>query len=194
MEKPRDFDTARAWGGYEPLPAGGYVCKIIGVEETTSRAGNAMVKVALDIAEGDEEGRFMETYRNDTREGKKWPNAGVAWVLTEDSEGNTHGRFKQFIDCVAASNPGFEVAWGIGFCGCFKGRRIGAVFGREQYRGNDGRVRWATKPQCFKAAGDIREGNYRLPEDRLLEGSAAGRQPGSIPEGFRAINDDEIPF
>lgn len=195
MEKPKAFDTARAWGGYEPLAPGGYVCRIAGVEETVSSTGKDMVKVALDIAEGEETGRFAEAYKNDAREGKKWPNEGVAWLLAKDNEGRTHGKFKQFVDCVAASNPGFGVAWGSGFCACFRGKLVGAVFGREQYEGRDGKARWATKPQYFKPAEDIRGGNYRLPEDRPLDGQGrgSGQTPG-IPEGFRAISDEDIPF
>lgn len=189
MEKPRDFDTAKATGGYGPLPAGGYVCEIIGIEEMTSRTNKNMVKIALDIAEGDEKGRFMESYRADTRDPKKWPASAVMYQLTEGQDGNTHGRFKQFTNCVVDSNDGFEIQWGEAFAGCFKGKLVGVLFGREQYEGRDGKLRWAAKPQYFKPAADIRDGNFKVPDDKPLE----GQKPG-IPEGFSEIKDDDIPF
>ena len=147
MEKPKDFDTARATGEFKPLPAGGYVCEIIGVDETMSKTGKKMIKIALDIAEGDEKGRFMESYKSDTREFKKWPAGAVVYQLTEDPEGNTHGRFKQFTTCVTDSNKGFEISWGKEFGACFKGKQVGVIFGREQYESpKDGSLRWSTKP------------------------------------------------
>ena len=190
MEKPKDFDTARAWGGYEPLAPGGYVCEIIGLDETMSATGKHMIKIALDIAEGNEKGRFMEAYRKDTRDNKKWPNSAVAYQLTEDKDGGTHGRFKQFTDCVIDSNSGFEIIWGNGFGACFKGKLVGVVFGREQYEGRDGKLRWNVKPQFFETVPDIREGNFKVPEDKPVSSYRALEAPG----GFSEIKDDDIPF
>lgn len=191
MEKPRDFDTAKAWGEYEPLPAGGYVCEIIGVDETMSKTGKKMIKIAIDIAEGEEKGRFMESYKADTREFKKWPNSAVAYQLTEDQNGNTHGKFKQFTDCVTDSNNGFEIKWGKEFGACFKGKLIGIVFSREQYEDQrDGKLRWSTKPQFFKTVQEIRDGKFKVPEDKLLSANSTN----AAGSGFGPISDDDIPF
>lgn len=190
MQKPNDFDTAKATGEYSPLPAGGYVCKIVGVEETKSKNGKDMVKIALDIVEGEEKDRFMNQYKSDTREFKKWPVGATMYQLTYDQNGNTHGRFKQFTNCAVESNPGFEIVWGNGFAGCFKGKLVGVVFGREQYEAQDGNLRWNTKAQFFKTVEEIRSGDFKVPEDKLLKKAAAS----SVPEGFEAINDKDIPF
>lgn len=191
MDKPKDFDTAKAWGEYEPLPAGGYVCRIVGVDETISKTGKNMIKIAIDIAEGDHKDRFMESYKVDTREFKKWPNSAVIYQLTEDQNGNTHGRFKQFTDCVIDSNSGFEIKWGKAFGACFKGKLIGVVFGREQYESRqDGKLKWSTKPQFFKTVQEIRDGRFKVPEDRLL--NAKNANPTEA--GFGPISDDDIPF
>lgn len=192
MEKPKDFDTAKATGEYKALDAGGYVCEIIGVDETMSKTGKKMIKIALDIAEGDEKGRFMEIYKSDTREFKKWPASAVVYQLTEDKDGNTHGRFKQFTNCVVDSNAGFEIEWGKMFGSCFKGKLVGVLFGREQYKSQqDGKLRWSTKPQFFKTVDEIRRGDFKTPEDKPL---AAGKQETEIPEGFSEIKDEDIPF
>lgn len=191
MDKPKDFDTAKAWGEYEPLPAGGYVCEIIGVDETMSKTGKKMIKIAIDIAEGDEKGRFMESYKADTREFKNWPNSAVVYQLTEDQNGNTHGRFKQFTDCVIDSNNGFEIKWGKEFGACFKEKLIGVVFSREQYEDQrDGKLRWSTKPQFFKTIQEIRDGKFKVPEDKLLNANSTN----AAGSGFGPVSDDDIPF
>lgn len=194
MEKPKDFDTAKASGEFNPLPAGGYVCEIIGLDETMSKTGKKMIKIALDIAEGEEKGRFMDAYKSDTREFKKWPAGAVVYQLTEDPEGNTHGRFKQFTNCVTDSNKGFEIAWGKEFGACFKGKLVGVVFGREQYESQrDGSLRWSTKSQFFKTIEEIRNGEFKVPEDKPLPSSSKSAA-SNVPEGFSEITDDDIPF
>ena len=192
MEKPKDFDTAKATGEFKPLPAGGYVCKIIGVDEAMSKTGKKMLKIALDIAEGEEAGRFMDAYKADTREFKKWPAGGMVYPLTEDQNGNTHGRFKQFTNCVTDSNKGFEIVWGKEFGSCFKGKLVGAVFGREQYENQNGELRWSTKPQHFKTVEEIRDGDFKVPEDKPLP-QKDNASAASL-EGFSEISDDDIPF
>ena len=197
MEKPRNFDTAKATGEYSPLPAGGYICNIIGVEEVMSRSGKPMIKIALDIAFGDEKDRFMNEYKNDTRQEKKWPSNAVVYQLVMDADGNTHGRFKQFTNCVEKSNDGFTIRWGSEFCSCFKGKLIGVLFGREQYESTrDGSLKWSTKPQFFKTVEEIRNNDFRVPEDRYLQtqGMTTATPDMPIPDGFQAINDSDIPF
>jgi len=194
MEKPKDFDTARASGEYEPLPAGGYVCRIIGVDETLSKTGKKMVKIAVDIAEGAEAGRFMESYKSNANDFKKWPASATMYQLTEDNEGNTHGRFKHFTNCVEASNNGFEIVWGNEFGACFKGKLVGVIFGREQYKSQrDGSLKWTTRAQYFKTVNDIRNGEFKVPEDKPLTEEKAGNTAG-IPSGFAKVEDEDIPF
>lgn len=193
MQKPKDFDTAKATGEYIPLPAGGYICKIIGVEETKSKAGNHMLKIAVDIAEGDEQGRFMDEFRSDTRPDKKWPNSGIIYQLTEDKEGNTHGGFKSFTNCVVESNNGFEIVWGDKFAECFRNKLVGMTFGREQYVNKDGELRWSTKPKFFKTVEQIKSGDFKVPEDKPFDDNGTSGSSG-IPSGFGQISDDDIPF
>lgn len=190
MEKPKDFETAKAFGEYEALPAGGYVCKIVGINETKSKAGNAMIKIAVDIAEGEEKGRFETAYKQNTNMDKKWPVAATIYQVVENKDGNTNGFFKTFTDTIVESNKGFEIQWGDKFAECFKGKLIGILFGREQYENREGKVVWGTKPQQgYKTVEDIRNGNFKVPEDKPLKG-----MPASMPEGFEPIGDEDIPF
>lgn len=195
MNKPKDFDTARATGEYTPLAAGGYVCRIVGVEETKSKAGRDMLKIALDIAEGKEQGRFMNEFKADTRPDKKWPNSGIMYQLTLDQNGNTNGGFKSFTNCVVDSNNGFQIAWGKDFAMCFKDKLVGVLFGREQYANQNGELRWSVKPKFFKTAEQIRTDDFKTPEDKLYNRSAqsgGSGQPFGV--GFSDISDEDIPF
>lgn len=188
MQKPKDFESAKAYGDYEPLPAGGYVCKIVGIEETKSKAGNSMIKIAVDIAEGEEAGRFEQAYKANTQSDKKWPC--VIYQVVENRDGSTNGYFKAFTDTAVESNKSFEIQWGEAFAECFKGKLIGVLFGREQYENREGKVVWGTKPQQgYKTVEDIRSGNFKVPEDKPMEG-----MPKSVPDGFGAIEDEDIPF
>ena len=64
--KPSDYDSVRV-GDYKVLPAGGYICRILKAEETTSSTGKPMLKIAFDIADGDFTGWSL------------WSAAGVAY-------------------------------------------------------------------------------------------------------------------
>lgn len=191
MQKPKDFDTAKAFGEFEQLPPNGYVCKIIGVEETKSSNGNPMIKIAVDIAEGPQEGWFNDIYKNDTRDAKKWPPSGVIYQVVENKDGSTNGYFKSFTDTVVESNPGFMIQWGDEFAKCFKDKLVGVIFAKEEYQRDDGERRWTVKPQQgYKTVDDIRKGNFKVPEDKPLTAPSGE----TLPTGFSAITDEDIPF
>ena len=60
MNKPNGFDTVAASLSFEPLKLGGHVCVIKGVEETKSKTGKDMLKVALDIGGDDKQAGFRD--------------------------------------------------------------------------------------------------------------------------------------
>jgi hypothetical protein len=191
MQKPKDFDTAKAFGEFEQLPPGGYVCKIIGVEEVTSQKGSPMIKIAVDIAEGPQKDWYNDIYKNDTREFKKWPASGIIYQVVENRDGSTNGYFKAFVDAVVESNNNFMVEWGDKFAACFKGKLVGVIFAKEEYQRDDGERRWTVKPQQgYKTVKDIRKGNFKVPEDKPL--TAPSGEP--LPAGFSAVTDEDIPF
>lgn len=194
MQKPKDFDTAKPFGDFEQLPPGGYVCKIIGVEETRSSNGNPMIKIAVDIAEGEQKEWFNDIYKSDTRDDKKWPASAIIYQVVENRDGSTNGYFKAFTDAVIESNPKFMIEWGENFAACFKGKLIGVVFAREEYVGNDGKRKWTVKPQQgYKTTEDIRKGNFKVPEDKPLDPAASSGNNEMVPAGF-SVMDEDIPF
>lgn len=62
MKKPNNYETTQAYGDFTPLELGGHICKIMKVEETKSKAGNDMIIISLDIAEGDQKDYFSKQY------------------------------------------------------------------------------------------------------------------------------------
>ena len=196
MVKPNNYDGTQEYGEFKPLELGGHVCKIMSVEETKSGSGKDMLKIFLDIAEGEQAYYYAEQYKADSRAEKKW--GCIVYQLVEDKDGNTNRGLKTFITSVEKSNKGFTVAWGDNFAACLKGKLIGGIFGREQYQNSKGELKFATKCVSFRSVDTIRSG-VEVPADKLLNGAkqAVLQTPGTISplDGFEEIiSDDELPF
>ena len=168
MLKPHDFDNVQANSTYTPLEKGGYICRIMGVEEATTQNGASMFNVSLDIAEGPETGRFAKEYRDDTRNPKKWGCVYRQGITAKD--GGTNPFFKGLITAIEESN-GMTVQWTDNqeaFAAQFKGKLVGVIFGREEYAKQDGTKAWSTKAQLCMPVAKIRSGDFKIPEDKPL--------------------------
>lgn len=192
INKPQDFDTAQAWGDYNPLQPGGYICTIVNARETMSKAGNQMIELMVDISEGDEAGRFMNEYNNSTREPRKWNNSAVIRQLILTKEGTTNGGFKNLIN-VLEENSGSRVVWGDALVPWMKGKSLGLIFYREQWRNDQGEVKWATRIyRGYKTLAQMMNGDFTVPEDVYLKDEPQSFA-SSTPSGFAAL-DEDIPF
>lgn len=190
-QKPQDWEKVQAFTEYEPLELGGHVCRIMKAEETKSKTGKDMLVISLDIAEGEQKDYYSVQYRNDTRPDKKW--GCIVYQLIEDKDGNTSRGFKTFVEAVDISNPDFDVnkIWNESFCDYFKGKLVGGIFGREQYRSKkDGSLKFSTKCMNFASIEKARAG-IPAPEDKLLP--TAVSDPLSA-MGFTSMPDDDLPF
>lgn len=203
MQKPTNYDETQAGGEFTPVELGGHKLVIKQVNETKSKTGKDMIVVLFDFAEDDKQPRyFMEQFQNDIRPDKKWPNQATQYILTEDADGKCTRNFKTFTTCVEHSNAGFSVQWGDKFCQCFKGKKIGGVFGEQMdyYNGEEKKkrvLRWfvsldkvadATIPDMSetKSYKEYKQGvgmpNYGTPGDDGFM---------NIPDN---IDDSELPF
>lgn len=206
MNKPNGYDEAVVYSGYKKLPKGGYVCRIMKLEEGTSKAtGAQQLLIYLDIADGEHKGYYAESYRNDKREFPKW--GCIAYQPIYDSTtGKINPRFKAFLTAVEESNPGFVVdkTWGDDFTKFYKDKYVGFVFGDEYYIGNDGKERVSVKPKFCISVDKIKKGDFTIPEDVRpsdipSQSPAVTALPGGEPiaGGFgeaMEVNDDDIPF
>ena len=186
MNKPQDFDNVQEYGNSVPLPPGGYVCRILKVEETAAQSSGApMIKIGLEIAEGDFKEYFHTKFNEDTRQNKKWPCIVNQLVYDTNGGNTTHRGFKTFITAVEKSNPGFKVQWGNNFAACFNNKLIGGVFRREQFRSQtDGELHFTTKCAWLRSVDEIRKG-VEPPADKLLADNQQGNYTAS---GYSAAN------
>lgn len=192
MRKPNDYDSTQAYTQSKALPAGGYVCVIKKLEETTSKRGNAILKVFIDIAEGEYANFFMEKWANRKRfseygDKANYPIDGTSFINCYDNEGNTNRTFKSFIEAFKASGNDFE--WGERFEEQFRNGKIGIIFGREENEYN-GRTYWKSKAKFFTTVEAVRTGDYTVPDDVPLD---------IIPQGMSETDffqqvDEALPF
>ena len=198
MNRPNDWDSVQEFGEYTALPAGAYACKIIKVEQTTSNGGKPMIRIALDIADGEYAGYFRKQYDADTRADKKW-GCIVNQVLT-GKDGSTARGFKTFVTSVERSS-GTQAQWGDAFLPWLKGKKVGALFRREEYLNAKGERKWSTKCFSFRSFDSIDA--CEIPQDKPLQNApAAGYGYGNVTafggyndDGFRPLPDDEdVPF
>lgn len=196
LNLPNDYDTARAYdgAGFDALPPGGHVCRIIAARAAKSRSGNDMLEVAFDIAEGSEhDGRFKERFDSirNSRPDAKWPNGGMFRTGLVTKDGRTSGYFKGLITAIEESNPGYNFK----ATGCnedtMKGKMVGFNFGEEEYKGSDGNIRTSVKAAYAVSVQTARSG-IEPPPKKLYK-----PRPGEsmAAQGFTEVEDDpSLPF
>lgn len=80
-----DFSNVTG-GNFEPIPAGDYVLEIENIEERVSKAGNDMLNITFNVAEGEYEGRkIFEFYV--LSEKALWKLKDLLIALGIDAEG-----------------------------------------------------------------------------------------------------------
>lgn len=201
MIKPRGYDEVQGFQSSKRLPKGGYICEIKKIEEAKSKAGNDVLKVYLDIAEGEYQGIFMEKWENTplvAGKEKRWGMISTILVF-DTTTGETNRNLKGFLTSVEESNPGFIVdkCWGDNFCKFFKGKVVGCVFGDEYFRGTDGELHASAKPRFYVSADKIKKGVFKIPADKYPP--AESSSDNSFAAGFEGFTDvtgaqDECPF
>ena len=190
FRKPKDYDSVKV-GEARILPAGGYICKILNAEETTSRNGKPMLKVSFDIDEGEFKGYFRDLFKgwkenSDDPATVKWPFTGTKWVMFYNSEGKTNRDFKSL--CTSLEDSGTKVWINDTFdVNGLKGATLGILFRREEHEYNNARS-WRTVPVGFRSVKTIEEGSFNVPEDKPLPEPVLTET-----DSFTAL-DEDLPF
>lgn len=191
-KRPKDYDDVKV-AEYRILPAGGYICKILKAEETQSKTGKPMLKVAFDIDEGDFKGYFAEQFNSrkasaDDPTEVKWPFNGTKWIMLLDNEGKTNRDFKSF--CTSLEDSGTEVWKNDALDPArLKGAKLGILFRREEHEYMN-LTSWRTAPYGFRSTKTIESGNFAVPADKPLPKAT---DIYDVPDSFSAAEDD-IPF
>jgi hypothetical protein len=194
MKPFNNWNNIQAAGEYKKLPMGGYVCNILKAELKTTRTGSEMLAVNFDIAKGDYKNFYAEDYRSQNREDKYWKGVIRLFLPVEDGsdkDAYTKSRFKAFTNAVEDSNPGYHWDWNEDG---LKGKSIGMVTRHEEWE-KDGRSGMVVRPFKFVNTETIENGNFTLPADKYINGSAP-QSNSSNTAGFSIIDDgdDDIPF
>lgn len=191
----KEYENAVAFTGeYPKLPAGGYICKIIGSKVEKSKKGNDMLVLALDIAEGDYKEFYKKQYDERAKTATpnklaKYPNNAVLRAVLQGE--NWINRFKGIITAIENSNEGFNWKNCKGDETKLKDLIVGAIFREEEYEKLDGSIGTSVKIYQLRSANKIRNGEYTTPEIKKLP------QKGEAFEDFinSVDNDNDVlPF
>lgn len=194
MRKLNGYEKASAYTSQERLPVGGYVLKIMDVKYQENEWGDVIV-LSFDIEEGEQKGFFMENWKSQTGEDKKWKGTYRMRVPADDGSEQDEWkmrRFKTDITNFEESNSGYHWNWDEQ---TLKGKLIGALFNNKEYEVN-GRHGFFTNCHSLVTAEKIRSGKFEIPADTLLQkeskpqGQPVGNGFMTIPDGV----DEELPF
>lgn len=199
ITKPNGYDEAPAYTGETmQLPAGCYVCKILGVKQDQYNEYDRFI-MQFDIDEGEHKGFYQKQY---SQMRQTDPNFKYKGEHRQNMDGPGLPFFKGLITSIEKSNAGFVFPFGQqGNEKTLVGKRFGAVMGREEFLTSDGKKRMATKIVQIRSVEGLKDA--KIPEDKLLgenAGAAAPTTPQYEPadkDGFVNIPDgidEELPF
>ena len=175
MKPITNYDKIKASGEFERLPAGGYVIRITACED---KPDVEYLVITYDIFEGAYKDHFKDSDAEHV----------FTHQFIRSYKATALGMFKAFTNALEASNPGYKWDWnekGLA------GKLLGVVLGEEEYENNRGEVKTGLKVRSCRAADDIRQGNFKVPELKKLEKTAV--QPAQVP-GFTPLSDADVPF
>jgi len=178
---------------FDVLPAGGYIAKIIDVDDRTwSGHSEPAHLIHMDIAEGEHKGIYKKNNAASDRD--RWltywfaePGKGSPeWLLSK--VGGIQTSLMESNDNVNLSDPH---SW--------KGKYVGVVVGDEEAESSSGTV--YTRPYVNYICSTIRirkgecqPGGYKIPKLKRLETiTPKPLSPADMPDSFSAAEDD-IPF
>lgn len=183
--KPINLSNVQEAGTFKGLTAGGYVCKIVNVEDVPEKE---YLYIEYDVAEGE----FKDYYKKLQERKNFWGGS-----MYKSYKEKALPMFKRFCSAVTKSNPGFIFDGGEQNSDekTLKGKLIGLVLFEEEYIKNNGDIGTRLKVDYETDVEKIRKGDFKvkplkkLPDDQLPE-SARATDFMNIP----ADADEELPF
>ena len=190
MKAFNGLEIKKSVSASEPLPAGGYVAKILNAKVETYDWGEKLC-ISFDIAEGEYKDFFSKQYNENTREDKKWKGNFRLNVPREGSqyfEGQKR-TFGNAIWAIEESNPSFKWAWDES---ALKGKMVGVLF-RDREWEIEGKTGMTTEACTFVSVEDVRTNNFKTPKPKMLNKTASQTETAS---SFAVIDDssDDLPF
>ena len=169
IAKPKMYDEITINESYEKISLGGHkgIIKNI-IEYTSAISGNTSLKVEVDTSADEKQQNYIQKQVDEnTNKDKKWSNSGTKYVSLKQDE-NCIKMLKSFITSVENSNPNFTYDWNKEV-DQLKGKKVGLVFGLEEYQNDKGETKTSIKLTQFRSIDKV--DNVRIPNVRLLNGS-----------------------
>lgn len=160
MKAINNFDKIQESGSFEKLPVGGYIIKILAVDDVPEKE---YLKIFFDINDGEKKGFFQKAFKEDTRTEKKWPNAGS---FIRSYKEKALPMFKGFTNAMENSNKGYK--WNFDEKSLVN-KVCGIVVGLEEYVNQKGQVRTRTYISAVRSVDTIKKGEFTVPELKKLD-------------------------
>lgn len=162
----------------EPLPAGGYVARILNAEVVTYKGRDEdyeKLVISFEISEGPYKDFFQKDYDAQTGEDRKWRGVLRLNVPVDDGserDGWSKRSFGNAMWAVEASNPGYHWDWNEAG---LRGKTVGVLYRGREWEMTDSqgeyRTGWTTECCAFESVDTIREGGFKMPKDKPLKKS-----------------------
>lgn len=186
INKPEKYEDIQVNNDFERLELGGHKGIIKNVEEYTSeKTGNTSLKVEVDTDKIDKQpGYFQEQFDTNPNADKRWSNGATKYVSLKDDE-NCIKMLKGFITAVENSNPNFTYDWKKD-TDQLKGKKVGLIFGLEEYEDQEGNTKTATKLTQFRSLDKV--DTAKIPKVKLLDGTLVEYEKYSKPANENSSN------
>lgn len=175
MKKISGYDKIQESGSFKKLSPGGYVVKILDVTDVPDKE---YLKVSFDVCEGKDKDFFANEYKNDTREEKRWPNAGS---FVRSYKEKALPMLKGFTTAIENSNKGYT--WDFDEKK-LKGKIVGLVIGEEEFVNSSGKLRTRTYVSAVRSVDVIRKGEFEVPALKKLDATKATSASSKPAEPF----------
>ena len=167
MKAINNFDKIQENSSFEKLPVGGYIIKILAVDDVPEKE---YLKIFFDINEGEKKGFFTKAFKEDTRAEKKWPNAGS---FIRSYKEKALPMFKGFTNAIENSNKGYS--WNFDEKSLVN-KVVGLVIGEEEYVNQKGQLRKRTYVSAVRSVDTIKKGDFTVPELKKLDATKVSSQ------------------
>lgn len=167
IKKPSNYDNIEVMEfDYTPIELGGHKGIIMKAEEYTSpQSGKTSLKVSIDTAKDDKQPEyFKEQYKNDNRIDKRWNNSAIKYISLGEEE-NQVKMLKAFITAYENSNN-CQFDWNKNW-EQLTGKKIGLVFGMEEYESQDRSLKTNNKLREFRSIDKV--DNIKIPKVKKLD-------------------------
>jgi hypothetical protein len=186
MKKIENYETVQASSGEFARPtAGGYICKIIDVEDVpmNEQGKGDYLRIEYDINVGEFSGYYKAQF-------DRWGGNWIASFIRSYKEAAL-GMFKHFTNCVEQSNAGYEWDWNEkGLIG----KVVGLVLGEEEYQNNAGEIKTKLVVKDVKTVEQIKNGDFKIPAKKGIMNVGTSPVPSTTLNFTPIDNDDNLPF